>query len=58
MPIDVRVLNYIIKEFKERHKHYISLVEPAGMNIFQKHTPTPVELLLNWEVNTVGASVV
>jgi len=50
MTINVTVLNDIITVFKEIHKHYISLVEPSGMNIFQKHTPTPVVLLLNWEV--------
>jgi hypothetical protein len=50
MPISVTVLNDIITVFMERHKQYISLVEPAGMNVFQKHTSTPLELLLNWEV--------
>jgi hypothetical protein len=50
MTIDVTVLNYIITVFKERQKHYISLVQPAGMNLFQKHTSTPVELMLNWEL--------
>jgi len=49
MTINVTVLNDIITVFKERHKQYISLAEPASMNIFEKHTSTPVGLL-NWEV--------
>jgi hypothetical protein len=49
MTSNARVQNDIVTDLEGRHKHHISLRGPVDMNIFQKHTPTPVVLLLNWE---------
>jgi hypothetical protein len=44
--MNVTVL-YDITELKDRHKHYISLVEPAGKNILYFKS-TPLHLLSCW----------